>query len=79
MALIERNKHVKISYFNQVGLTMTEDLNELFTRLFLHEYDHLEGKSFSDKALKKVEISKLENENYLDKWNKEQMSKNLLI
>lgn len=79
MNLIKRNKNVKINYYNENGLIVTESFNELFTRLFLHEQDHLDGKSFHSIALKKIEIRKLQDKHFLDTWNNEQVIKNLMI
>jgi hypothetical protein len=79
MALIERPRKVKVSYQNEKGTVITEELSELFSRIFLHEYDHLEGKVFLNEAIQRVEIKKLENPDYNDQWMTEQEEKNLLI
>ena len=79
MALIERPRKVKVSYQNQKGIKITEELSDLFSRIFLHEYDHLEGKVFQNDAIQRIEIKKLENPDYNDRWLTEQQEKNLLI
>ena len=79
MALIERPKNVSISYFNEKGVLINESFNDLFTRIFLHEYEHLQGKHFQDNAIKKVPISKLQESYFYKNWHDEQEKRDLLL
>lgn len=47
---IDRSKKVKVKYITSSGTTEIVELDDLEARVFLHEYDHLEGKVFTDVA-----------------------------
>jgi peptide deformylase len=47
---IKRPKSVVVSYQNETGETIVEELDGLPARIFQHEYDHMEGLNFSDHA-----------------------------
>ena len=79
MALIERNKYIRISYLNENGTQKEEDLSSLFSRIVLHEFEHLDGKNFQDKALQKVSIAHLQEEVFSKNWHEEQYEKDLLL
>jgi len=50
IGLVERPEFVKISAWNRSGKRVVYEGTELLARVFCHEYDHLEGKLFIDKA-----------------------------
>ncbi|WP_443937178.1 peptide deformylase [Pedobacter sp. MW01-1-1] len=47
---ILRKPNVKIQYFDENWVQHTEDLKGLPARVVQHEYDHIEGKLFTDKV-----------------------------
>ncbi len=46
---VERSAKVKVRYQNLLFDTIEEELDGIRARIFLHEYDHLEGILFIDK------------------------------
>lgn len=48
---VTRPVSIKVSYMNEEGNTVTENLTGLIAWIFQHEYDHLQGKLFMDKIL----------------------------
>ncbi|WP_324823709.1 peptide deformylase [Sinanaerobacter sp. ZZT-01] len=53
---VERPKHVKITGLNREGKTVVYDETDLVARALCHEYDHLQGILFVDKAFDVREI-----------------------
>ncbi len=47
---VERPRYVKITGINREGKTVVYEATDLLARAFCHEYDHLEGVLFVDKA-----------------------------
>jgi len=50
---IERSDKIRVKYINENNQDVEGELDELSARVFLHEYDHLEGKLITDYADKK--------------------------
>lgn len=48
---VERAEQIKIRYTNLEGKELTETLNGFHARVFLHEYDHIEGVLFVDRLV----------------------------
>lgn len=46
---IERAKHVKVEYFNRMGIQCTIENDDFLAIAIQHEMDHLEGKVFIEK------------------------------
>ncbi len=53
---ITRKSEIRISFTDENGVSKTEHFKGLVARIIQHEYDHLEGKLFTDKltSLKKM-------------------------
>ena len=49
---VTRPKSVVIEYQNSKGEWQEDEYHGLTARIFLHEYDHMEGKTFKDKVSK---------------------------
>lgn len=49
---VSRPKSVVVTYQNASGESVREEFHGLSARIFLHEYDHMEGKTFKDKVSK---------------------------
>ena len=49
---VKRPDHCRVRFQNENGETVTESFNGLTARVALHEYDHMEGKVFTQKASK---------------------------
>jgi len=47
---ISRKPNVKIQYFDENWIAHTEDVDGMSARVIQHEYDHIEGKLFTDKV-----------------------------
>ena len=61
---VNRPAKIKVKYLNENGEEVVEELEEMWSRAFQHEFDHIEGILFTDKlsAFKKQLIkSKLNN------------------
>jgi len=50
-ALVPREKWVKVKYYNRKGRIVTKRFEGFIARIFLHEYDHLQGKLFVDRVV----------------------------
>jgi len=60
---IMRKPNIKVNYFDENWVEHTDDVNGMSARVIQHEYDHIEGKLFTDKvsALRKAMLkSKLD-------------------
>ncbi len=57
---VTRPEKIKVRYMNEKGEEIVEELEEMWSRAFQHEYDHLEGVLFIDRIsiLNKRLISK---------------------
>lgn len=57
---VVRPEKIKVKYLNENGEEKVEELEEMWSRAFQHEYDHLEGILFTDRIsiLNKRLISK---------------------
>lgn len=57
---VVRPERIKVKYLNENGEEKVEELEEMWSRAFQHEYDHLEGILFTDRIsiLNKRLISK---------------------
>lgn len=63
---IKRPKAVKVRYQNAVGEYQTEMFTGLTARIFLHEYDHMQGIIFTKHASKlKIDLANKKREKYL--------------
>lgn len=49
---VKRPESCVVRYQNNKGETLTQELTGLTARIFLHEFDHMEGKTFKDKVSK---------------------------
>ncbi len=49
-ALISRPKNIKVEYQTQTGKKVQKEYKDFIARIFLHEYDHLEGLVFLDRV-----------------------------
>lgn len=49
---VSRPKSVMVKYQNNKGEWQEDEYHGLTARIFLHEYDHMEGKTFKDKVSK---------------------------
>ena len=47
---IMRKPNIKVNYFDENWVEHTEDVDGLPARVIQHEYDHIEGKLFTDKV-----------------------------
>jgi len=47
---ILRKPNIKVNYFDENWVEHTEDVDGLAARVIQHEYDHIEGKLFTDKV-----------------------------
>lgn len=47
---ILRQPNIKVNYFDENWVEHTEDVDGLAARVIQHEYDHIEGKLFTDKV-----------------------------
>ena len=45
-----RKPNIKVNYFDENWVEHTEDVDGLAARVIQHEYDHIEGKLFTDKV-----------------------------
>ncbi len=52
--IVSRAHDIKMSYFDRNGKKFTIQAEDYFARVFLHEYDHLDGILFSDKMTRKI-------------------------
>lgn len=52
--IVPRPEHIKMSYYNRFGKKFTIQADDYFARVFLHEYDHLDGVLFTDRMTRKV-------------------------
>lgn len=50
LANVVRSKNIKVSYTNKNNKRITKSMEGLQSTIFLHEYDHLDGILFIDKA-----------------------------
>jgi peptide deformylase len=48
---VERSKTITLSYMNEEGVLLSEDLTDRAARLIQHEYDHVQGIVNVDKAV----------------------------
>lgn len=72
---VERSKIVKLKYTNEKGEIVEREADGLLSRIFQHEYDHLDGVLFVDKVSpvsKRMIKKKLEK---LSKYTKQQNEK----
>ena len=46
---VVRPKKIKVKYFDENGIEVQEELDEMWARAFQHEFDHIEGILFTDK------------------------------
>ncbi|GGI29030.1 peptide deformylase [Pedobacter mendelii] len=47
---ILRKPNIKVKYFDENWVEHTDDVNGMSARVIQHEYDHIEGKLFTDKV-----------------------------
>ncbi len=52
--IVPRPQHIKMSFYDRHGKKYTIQADDYFARVFLHEYDHLDGILFSDKMTTKL-------------------------
>lgn len=55
-ALVPRYEKIKISYFNQQGITQVLIAESFIARIFQHEYDHLIGLVYLDRVVSNRDI-----------------------
>lgn len=49
---VSRPSEAVVKYYNEKGEEVNQTLHGLTARVFLHEYDHMEGKTFKDRVSK---------------------------
>jgi peptide deformylase len=55
---VKRSKDISVEYYDVKGNIIKEDLTDLTSRCFQHEYDHLDGVCFVDKVSRlKLELA----------------------
>ena len=80
MYLLERCAQIKITYYNLQGEKLEKILDENQSRIFLHEYDHLEGYNFNTNYIEKVSIPLLGSDKTFEyNWTQEQISKGYIL
>jgi peptide deformylase len=52
MLSVNRPKAINVEYYNVKGEKVEEKLSGMTARIFLHEYDHMLGKTFKERASK---------------------------
>lgn len=57
--LISRPRLCTIKYQNLKGEVKVEDLDEIGSRILLHEYDHIEGKEYYSSYKERIELSSI--------------------
>lgn len=57
---VERAYEVVVRYFDREGQEIEIEAEEYLARALLHEIEHLEGKLFTDKIIKRIDPSELE-------------------
>lgn len=55
-ALVPRYREIKISYTDQKGGSVETELSGFVARIFQHEFDHLEGKTYLDRVENNADI-----------------------
>ncbi len=55
--IVPRPQHIKLKFFDRHGKKYTLEAQDYFARVFLHEYDHLDGILFSDRMTSKISDS----------------------
>jgi len=55
-ALVPRYREIKISYTDQKGSSVETELSGFVARIFQHEFDHLEGKTYLDRVENNADI-----------------------
>jgi len=55
-ALVPRHRDIAISYTDQCGALVETQLNGFVARIFQHEFDHLQGKTYLDRVQDNVDI-----------------------
>ena len=55
-ALVPRYQKIMINYIDQQGSIFETTLNGFVARIFQHEFDHLEGKTYLDRVLDNTDI-----------------------
>ena len=66
MLLKKRPKFCKIKYSDITGKSIEEDLQVKRTRIFLHEYDHLEGNDLYHNTIAQKSLRELEDDEELE-------------
>jgi peptide deformylase len=54
--MIPRFDWVEVSYSDRQGVTQQQRFNDFVARIFLHEYDHLQGKVFLDRLESNLDL-----------------------
>lgn len=49
---VKRSKHIKVKYYNVEGKEIIQEFDGLTARIFQHEFDHLQGIKFTERASK---------------------------
>lgn len=65
---IKRPQHVRVRFTTPNGDTRTETFTGMSARVYQHEFDHIEGLTFYNKA------SRIHRDRALEKWRKGKMS-----
>ena len=56
---VERAKTIVANFFDENGVEKTEEFSDIYSRCFLHEFDHLDGVCFNQRVSRMVfEIAK---------------------
>jgi len=54
--LVPRHTRISVSYFNQYNEKVETQYSDFLARLFQHEFDHLNGKVFTDKVCSRNDL-----------------------
>lgn len=68
--LVPRHTTIKVEYFDREGKKQTKTFKDFVARIFQHEYDHLDGIVFLDRAESKDLITEKEYQKILKKGAK---------
>ena len=69
--LKERPANIRAKWYDIEGKITQEELNQSWTRIFLHEIDHLRGNKFFEEFIRKDELRILKDKNTCEIWLKE--------
>jgi peptide deformylase len=75
MLLKKRPKFCTIKYFDINGKSIEEDLQMKRTRIYLHEYDHLEGNDLYNDFIDEKSLTDLKDKDKLNSFLQNELKK----